>query len=871
MRPHWWPRRNREKELDEELQSHLQMAVHDRIERGETLEEAEAAVRREFGNVALVKEVTRQMWGWVWLDQLIQDIRYGLRSLRRAPGFTAVAVLTLGLGIGANTAIFSVINAVLLRPLPYPDANRLVYLGQQYRDDLAGSGEPKFLFWREQSQSFEALACYSGYGGAGGNLAGGNEAAHVRGVRVSEDFFRVLAIYPALGRAFTHDEDKPGGANVVILSDGLWQRSFGGDKEVIGKTVMLNDQPVTVVGVMPSQFRFSSGVDLFVPMRARPEANVDPNAEVIGRLKPGISLQQAQSELKTIAEKYRAAFPRQMQEGESIGAKPYQDLFTQDVAKYLWIFLGAVSFLLLIACANVANLQLARSAARRREIAMRKALGATSGRVMRQLVTESLLLALLGGVTGLLLALWGTHLLMALTPRGLLPDVAEIRIDWHVLAFAFLVTIGTGLLFGVAPALQSRKVDLNEALKENSGKGSAARGRLRDSLVVVEVALSLVLLVGAGLLIRTFANLLSVAPGFDSHNVLTFQIDLNGERYDTSNEAAAFYHDALERISRLPGVEAAAVTNKLPLDWQFNMPVVFSDKPNQLQSVQFRMISPDYFRVMKIDVRQGRAFTDADNSAGPPVAIVNEAFAQRFFGGQTTFVQQLSVGRGTNDPMRQVVGVVGDIKQQGLDRPAPPMVFVPIQQVSDKLMRNVRTFTSTNFVVRTTVEPLSLVSAVKREVAVVDSRLPLSRISSMEEVASRSLASQRFNMLLLSLFALLGLLLAALGIYGVMSYAVTQGTREIGIRMALGAQRCSVLKLIAGQGMTLTIIGMVIGITASIALTRLIRSLLFGVSTTDLSTFVLYSVLLMTVALVACLIPARRATKVDPVVALRHE
>lgn len=871
MKTSWWFRRRREAELDEELQSHLQMAVEERVERGETLEEAEAAVRREFGNVGLVKEVTRGMWGWIWLEQLVQDIRYGMRSLRRARGFTIVAVLTLALGIGANTAIFSIVNAVLLRPLPYPEADKLVYVGQQYRDGIAGSGEPKFLFWREQSQSFEALACYSSYGGASANLAGGKEAEHVRGVRVSGDFFRVLGVYPALGRAFTHEEDTPGGPGVVILSDALWQRSFGGDKGLIGKTVTLNDKPVTVIGIMPPHFRFASGVELFTPLRARRGFNPDPNAQVIGRLKPGVSLQQAQAELKTIAEKYRAAFPREMVENETIGAQPYQDLFTEGVARYLWIFLGAVSLLLLIACANVANLQLARSAVRQREIAMRKALGATSGRVIRQLLTESLLLALLGGTAGLLVAVWGTQLLLTLIPNGLLPGVAEIGVDWRVLAFVFATAIVTGLLFGMAPALQARKVDLNDALKESSGKGSPARGRLRGALVVAEMALALVLLIGAGLLIRTFTNLLDVSPGFDPHNVLTFQIDLNGERYDTASEAAAFYHDALERISHLPGVEAAAVTNKLPLDWQFNMPVIFPDKPDQMQSVQVRIISSDYFRVMKIDGRQGRVFNEGDNSSAPPVAVVNEAFARRFFDGQNTLAQKLSVGRGTDEPVRQVIGIVGDIKQQGLDRPSPPMVFVPLPQVSNRLMATVRVFTSVHFVVKTTVEPLSLIPGVKREVAALDATLPLSRISTMEEVAARSIASRRFNMLLVGLFALLGLLLAAVGIYGVMSYAVTQSTREIGIRMALGAQRSSVLKLIAGRGMILSVIGMALGIAASVALTRLMESLLFGVSPSDLKTFVLYSILLVGVALVACLIPAYRATKVDPTVALRYE
>jgi predicted permease len=802
---------------------------------------------------------------------LIQDLRYGLRAMSKSPGFTLVAVLTLALGIGANTAIFSVVSAVLLRPLPYPEAERLVYVGQQYRGEFSGSGEPKFLFWREQSRSFEALACYSGYGGAGGNLAGGREAEYVGGLRVSEDFFRALGVYPSMGRPFTHDEDTPGGPRVAILSDGLWRRSFGADKDLIGKTVQLNGQPLTVVGIMPPQFRFSSGADLFVPMRAQAGHNVDPNAEVVGRLKPGVSLQQAQAELKVIAEKYRAAFPGQMRENESVGAEPYQDLFTEGVAKYLWIFLGAVSLLLLIACANVANLQLSRATSRQREIAVRMALGASGVRIVRQLLTEGLLLALAGGAAGLLIAAWGMEVLTALIPQGFLPRVAEVRLDWRVLVFALAASVLTGLLFGAAPAWQARKTDVNASLKKSAGRGASARGRLRGALVVTEVALSLVLLVGAGLLVRTFTNLLAVAPGFDPRGVLTFQVNLGGERYNTTEKSAAFFRDALGRISRLPGVEAAAVTNRLPLDWQFNMPVNFPEKPEQGQSLQVRMITPDYFRAMKIDVRQGRAFDDGDSPSGQPVIVVNEAFAQRFYAEQSALGQRLSVGRGVDEPVRQVVGVVGDIKQQSLDRPAPPMVYVPVQQASDKLMATMRTFNATNFVVRTTGEPSGLTPAIKREIAAVDPALPLSHVATMEEVAARSVNSQRFQMLLLASFAALGLLLAGVGIYGVMSYAVAQGTHEIGIRMALGAQAGGVLRLVVGRGMTLALLGMGVGIAASLALTRLMKSLLFGVSTTDPLTFVLYSSILAAVALLACLVPARRATKVDPMVALRYE
>ncbi len=786
-------------------------------------------------------------------------------------GFTLIAVITLALGIGATTAIFSIVNAVLLRALPYAEADRLLYVGQQHRSVLAGAGEPKFLFWREQSKSFEAMAAYSSYGDAGGNLAGGGEAEFVRGLRVSEDFFRVLGVYPASGRAFTRAEDTPGGARVAIVSDALWHRRFGGNTALLGQAVSLNDHPVTIVGIMPPQFHLGFGADLFVPMRARPDANYDPNATVIGRLNSGATFDHAKAELKLIADEYRAAFPRQMQDVESIGVQPYQESLTGGVAQLLWILLGAVAFLLLIACANVANLQLTRAAARKREIAVRMALGAGTARIARQLLTEGLLLSLVGGGAGLLLAVWSADLLKALMPEGLLPTVAEISVDWRVLAFAFTSAVATGLLFGLAPAWQARKVDVNTALKENAGKGGIARGRLRGTLVVAEVALSLVLLIGAGLLIRTFANLTSVEPGFDPHNVFTCQLTLNGERYDTTNEAAAFYRDALERISALPGVESAAITNKLPLDWQFNMPVVFPNDPDKSHSVQFRMISPDYFRVMRIVVKQGRAFTDTDNASAPPVVIVNQAFAQRFFDDRDPATQQLSVGRGANDPMRQVIAVVGDIKQSGLDRPPPPMVYAPIPQLPDKLMAVVRTFTSAHFAVRTTGAPLSVSADLKREIAALDPTLGLSAISSMEEISARSVAPQRFNMFLLGLFAGLGLALAAVGIYGVISYTVAQRINEIGLRIALGAQTRDVVWLVLGQGLMLAMLGTVLGSVCAYALTRLMNSLLFGVSATDPLTYAGVAVLVALVALMACYVPARRAAKVDPMVALRCE
>jgi putative ABC transport system permease protein len=805
------------------------------------------------------------------METLFKDIRFGIRSLLKRPGFTGIAVITLALGIGATTAIFSVVNAVLLRPLPYPQAERLLQIGQLYPGGLAAAGEPKFLFWRDQSQSFEAMAAYEGFG-AGGNLAGGSEAEYVDGLRVSGEFFRVLRVNPALGRAFTKEDDEPGGERVAILSDGLWRRNFGADPGLIGRTILLNGQTVTVVGVMARQFQFLPPSDLFTPMRPSLTGDPNPNATVFGRLKDGVTPAQAQAELKLIADKYRELHPNDMSKTESVGLQPYQDLFTRDVKQLLWILLGAVAFLLLIACANVANLQLTRAAAREKEIAVRQALGAGRLRIVRMLLTEGILLALIGGTAGALLALWGTQILVAAVPEGFIARAHEVSFDWRVLLFAFSAAIGTGVLFGLAPALQARRIDVNSALKESARRGGGARGRWRNALVVVEVALSLVLLVGALLLIRTFNNLRSVTPGFDAANVLTFQVDLKGEKYKTTNQVSGFYQEALERISRMPGVEKAAVTNVLPLIAQFNMPVLFPDRPDAVITSQLRLITPEYFRVMKIDLKQGRDFSTADNPGGPPVVIINEAFARRFLNSPNPFAQQLIVGfRGMGESPRQIIGIVSDVKQYGLDKDAPPMVFVHIPQVSDKMMVVVRRFVSAYFAVRTTVAPLSLSAAMKREIAAVDPTLAVSHVRQMEQVVARSVAPQRFNMLLVGLFAGLGLLLATVGIYGVVSYSVAQRTNEFGIRIALGADARDVTTLVLKQGLALAFLGVTLGLVASLALTRLMTSFLFGVKPTDVVSFATVSLSLLVVALLACYLPARRATKVDPLVALRYE
>ncbi len=808
------------------------------------------------------------------MQTLWQDLRYGARMMSKQPGFTLIAALTLSLGIGANTAIFSVVNAVLLRPLTYPDPGRLMQIGQSGTGGDDGSvGEPKFLFWRDQNQTFEAMALYQPIG-SGVNLASGNDAEYVSALKVSLDFFRALGVAPSLGRGFTREEDQPGGERVAIVSYGLWRRRFGADEGLIGRSVAINGANHTVVGVLPPGFQFLPDADVFTPLRPSPEGDSDSNYGAIGRLKPGGAEAQAQADLKLVAEKYRAAFPRRMQPNESAAAVSLQRSQTADVRSLLWLLLGAVSFVLLIACANVANLQLTRAAARQKEMAVRKALGASRARVARQLITEGVLLALVGGGAGLLLAVWGMDGLTRLIPEGALPYLGEITLDWRVLAFALAASLATGLVFGLAPAFQMARVDVNRALKEGTSRGTtaAAQGRLRGGLVVAEVALSLLLLIGAALMIQTFINLRRVAPGFDPRNVLTFQISPSGPNYDTTAKTSDFYRRALERVKSLPGVEAAAVTSNLPLSAQFRMPFAVEGQPPRPESVQLRLITPEYFRALRIPLRQGREFAETDAAGTGNVAMVNEAFARRYILNADPLNQQLQIGRGQRPLKHLIVGVVGDTKHFGLGAAAPPMMYIPASQSPDSLMLLMRRYLSVKFVVRTTADPLLVGEAVREQMRALDATLPVTELRTMEQVVSSSVVSERFNTTLLGLFAALGLSLAAVGIYGVMSYTVAQRTPEIGVRMAIGAQASDILKLLViRQGLKLTLIGAGLGLLGALGLTRLMKSLLFGVSATDPLTFASITSLLTVVALLACWIPARRATKVDPMVALRCE
>jgi len=682
----------------------------------------------------------------------------------------------------------------------------------------------------------------------------------------------VLQINPALGRGFTREETSPGGERVVVLSDGLWRRRFGAEPTVVGKTILLNDEPCTVVGVMPPAFWFFVAADVFVPMRTNPASrDQGHNYRVLARLKPEVTPSQAAADMRRVFEQFKDTYPNMLWRDErGIRVEPLLAGLTAPARRLLLILLGAVCLVLLIACSNVANLQLSHAAARYREFAVRVALGAKATRIVRLVLTEGLILALLGGAFGLLLAGWGTSVLTAAIPSGWLPRADQVGFDWHVLVFTFLTATGTGLLFALMPALQATRVNVNDALKEAGGRGvlKAGLGRFRSALVATEVALSIILLVGAGLLLRTFAKLHQVELGFDPANVLTFEVAPSGTRYDSTAELTAYADRALERIKGLPGVEAAAVTSNLPLGAYLNLAVGVEGRPESRRSTEFRMVSPEYFKALRTRINHGRDFAPTDRAGNEPVAVVNEGYVRQQFPDENPLDQKLVIMGGRS---YRIVGVVNDVKQFGLDSPPPPTVFVPLAQVADDVMQTARSFVTMKFAVRTTQRPTTLSAPVKKEILQVDPLLPLTGERLLSQIVSGSLATNRFNTVLLGTFAALGVVLAAVGVYAVMSNFVTHRTPEIGIRLALGAQRGDVLGLVLRQGMQLAAAGVLVGLAGAVGLTRVLRNFLYGVSPTDPVTFAAIPLILAIIALLACWIPARRAAKVDPMVALRHE
>jgi predicted permease len=811
-----------------------------------------------------------------FLAGLGQDLRYGFRTLRKSPGFTTVAILALALGIGANTAIFSVVNAVLLQPLGFPDPDRLLKIYETLPEFNESSVPyPNYLDWRSASRSFSDMGTYRN---DDFNFTGAGEPEQIPGEYVSASLFPVLGATPLLGRNFLAEEDRPGAACSVMLSYGFWQRRFAGDRNVLGKRLTLNAANCTVVGVMPGNFRLRDSAQVYVPIEQWHSVELrmrasSPGLMVIGRLKARVGIKAAQAEMLSLSSALARQYPAT---NTAHGAKvvSMKDDMVQYIRPTLLLLAGAVGFVLIIACANVANLLLARSTARKREFAIRAALGAERGRVVRQLLTESVLLALSAGVIGLLLARWGSTLLLAAVP-GSLPRSGEVGIDPYVLLFTLAVSIVTGILFGLAPAFHSANTNPQESLKEGTRGAGGGRHRAESVFVAVEIGLAVILLAGAGLMMQSVWRLLQVDPGFNPGNVLTMQIALSPKVMASPPDIRLAYQQLLRRVASIPGVQSAAITSLIPLgDSDSEIPFWRGTGPqppqDRMTSAMFSIATPDYPGVMQVPLRRGRFFTDRDNPASAPVAVIDEVLAKHLFPAENPLGKQISlmiVG-----PV-EIVGVVGHVKHWGLDsddsNKIRDQIYFPLLQVPDKFMTD--GVTGLTLVLRTVPAPMSLVSAVRAQVAGPTRDQPVYAVQTMEQIISRSLAERRFTMLVLSIFAATALLLAAVGIYGVMSYAVTRRIHELGIRAALGASRQEIVGLVLRQGMKLSAIGLVAGLAAALALTRLLAGLLYGVRPADPLTLTAVTLLLAAIALVACYIPARRATAIDPVVALRCE
>lgn len=802
------------------------------------------------------------------MDALLQDLKYALRTLAKTPGFTLVAVLTLALGIGANTAIFSVLYGVLLRPLPYPDADRLVQFAQTYQGGrgLMDVTYREFQFLQQNSTVFQSFTATTS---VGFNLFAEAEAQRVNGLRVSHEYFRVLGVAPQLGREFLADEDQRGGASAAILSHGLWQRRFGGDPGVVGRVISLDGVPTTVVGVMPSGFHSLPPVDVWSTL-AQVGATIGSgqNLEVIGRLQPGITLAQAQARIQPTTAAYREAFRQIGAADVGIDLDSYQRLVSSDLQTPVRLVFGAIALVLLIACANVASLVMARAVARHRELAVRVALGASGTRLTRQLLTESVLLAGIGGTTGLVFAAWGLRTLLTLAPAGL-TSTAEIHLDRWALLFTFAVSLVTGIVFGLLPARQAARLELHDALREGSGRttGSYRRSRLRSVLVVGEVALSLVLLAGGALLVRTLTNLMRTQTGFEPAHVLSAEIWLTGSRYDSTTTITEFYRALTQRLGALPGVAQAAVVEAgLPLERGGNLPVMVD---GQFHSADYRTVTPAYFATLRIPLIAGRVLEAADAAHAEPVVVVNHSFAHRYL-ADSALGRIVKVGGSDDNPYRRVVGVVGDVKSF-VGFPAPPTVFITSPQTPVGFTRIFSSWFPIHVLVRSVGDPRALRATVARTIHETDAQVPVGQIRSMPEVLGDSLAFQRFIMTLLSVFAALAVVLAAVGLYGVLSYLVGQRIHEIGLRVALGARPHQILALVLRSGLVLAGSGVALGLVGAAATTRLLSSQLYGVRPTDPLTLGAVTLVLAVVALLACLAPAWRGTRVDPMVALRTE
>jgi len=801
------------------------------------------------------------------METLIKDIRYGLRGLWKRPGFTAVALITLALGIGANTAIFSLINAVLIRPLPFPEPDRLVWTWGNIRNggNRASVSPLDYLDYRHQNRTFEQFAAMTSFS-ISANLTGGGEPQRLSGAGVTGNFFQALGVQPALGRTFLLENETNGRDQVAVLSYGLWQKRFGGDPGIINQRITLDDKSFEVIVVMPRDFEFPAASELWLPLNFDAQPGLRQRKahflRPIGRLKAGVTLAQAQADTDSIARQLEATYP-DTNTGWNLRLVSLREQIVGNIRSTLYILLGAVGLVLLIACANVANLLMAHAASRRKEIALRTALGAGRLRIARQMITESVMLALFGGALGTLLAIWGVKGLVVLSGANI-PATADVKIDFTVLVFTLVTSVLTGLLFGLAPAFRTMNLSLSETLKEGgrSGSESAQRNRTRSLLVVFESALAVMLLVGAGLLIRSLIRLQNTNPGFDSNSVLTLRIDLPRTKYEEPQSRSNFWEQFQSRVSALPGVESVGLVSELPLSGQPNdMPYTVEgrapDAPNQGFDDDFRRVNQDYFRALRIPFLRGRNFTPQEVREGAKVLIISESLVRQTFPNEEPLGRRLVMGM-SNQPF-EIIGIVGDVRHRSLEQPPLPAMYMPAFEPGE------------NVVIRTQTDSSALAAAVRREVTSIDPNQPIATVRTMNEWLGRAVAAPRYRTGLFGLFAGLALALSAVGIYGVMSYSVGQRTHEIGVRMALGARQLDVLKLVVRQGMSLALVGVVIGLLGALALTRIISSLLFDVGTRDPATFVVVAILLAAVAFIACYVPALRATKVDPLVALRYE
>jgi putative ABC transport system permease protein len=811
------------------------------------------------------------------------NFKHAVRMFRSNPGFTFAAIAALALGIGINTAIFTVVDAVLLKPLTYPDADRIVqFLLTSPEGKGPGASIPKFHVWEQQTNVFQDVAAYD-FGGPGFNLTG-DRPEQVHGIHVTQAYFRLFGASPALGRTFTAQEDSPNGGKVVVLSYGLWQRKFGGNPNIIGNALSLGNEPYTIVGVLNKSFVSDPEADILLPFQFDPNStNQGHYFMAAGRLKPGVTLAQANAALKVAADQFRRRYPDAIGPKGGFEAAPLRDSIVSDVRSSLLVMLGAVSLVLLIACANVANLLLVHATGRKREFAIRAAMGAGRSRIILQLLTESVLLSVTGGLLGLVLGYVGLRALLAVSP-GDIPRIGEngaaVTLDWRVLLFTLSVSMLTGILFGLFPAIGASRPDLNSTLKESSNRAGTGfhQSKARSLLVISEVSLALVLLIGAALLIRSFLALRNVNPGFDAHNVLTLEMSLTGDRFQKTAGVAQLVRNGRERLNAIPGVEASASTCCLPLEGGFGLPFFVVGRPadkQQQQGIGWMNTSPGYYEVFKIPILRGRDFTDRDVAGAPGVVLINESMAKKYWPKEDPVGQQIIIGKGVgpefDEPARQIVGIVGDIHSGGLNREFFPQMTVPQAQVTDGMTALNARIGPVVWLVRTHTEPHQFISAVSEQLRQASGGFPVARVRPMDDVVVNSTARQSFNMLLLTIFGAAALVLASIGIYGLMAYSVQQRTQEMGIRMALGADRKKIRNLVVWQGMQLAIAGVIVGVCAAFGLTRLIASFLFGVKSWDPIVFVTVPVILAAVALLAVWLPATRASRLDPMEALRVE